>query len=171
MVCYFKRICGINQAEDRVTWPDALHRHTIALASFREWSVVSAWLRIRAQPWNPCQTRNSASASTCLHQPNARNAWSAHVDPARRLDPQCQWIGLWRLCAAVYLFTPPAGPLHLRARALQRMLMERFFCGTCRNRERWLVSIYRSMTHCCEIGACGLTSRGHAWVVWPIKCK
>ena len=28
MVCYFKRICGINQAEDRVTWPDLLHRHT-----------------------------------------------------------------------------------------------------------------------------------------------
>ena len=64
MVCYFKRICGINQAEDRVKWPDLLHRHTIALASFREWSVVSAWLRIRAQPWNPCQPRNSASAST-----------------------------------------------------------------------------------------------------------
>ena len=66
MVCYFKRIWGINQAEDRVTWPDLLHRHTIALASFREWSVVSAWLRIRAQPWNPCQPRNSALAWTCL---------------------------------------------------------------------------------------------------------
>ena len=34
-------------------WPDLLHRHTSALASFREWSVVSAWLRIRAQPRNP----------------------------------------------------------------------------------------------------------------------
>ena len=67
MVCYFKRICGINQAEDRVTWPDLLHRHTITFASFREWSVVSAWLRIQAQPWNPCQSRNSASASTCSH--------------------------------------------------------------------------------------------------------
>ena len=66
MVCYFKRICGINQAEDRVTWPDLLHRHTIALASFREWSVVSARLRIRAQPRNPCRARNSASAWTCL---------------------------------------------------------------------------------------------------------
>ena len=65
MVCYFKRICGINQAEDRVTWPDLLHRHTIALASFREWSVVSARLRIRAQPRNPCRARNSASAWTC----------------------------------------------------------------------------------------------------------
>ena len=62
MVCYFKRICGINQAEDRVTWPDLLPRHTIALASFREWSVVSARLRIRAQPRNPCRARNSASA-------------------------------------------------------------------------------------------------------------
>ena len=66
MVCYFKRICGINQAEDRVTWPDLLHRHTIALASFREWSVVSARLRIRVQPRNPCRARNSASAWTCL---------------------------------------------------------------------------------------------------------
>ena len=66
MVSYLKRIFGINQAEDRVTWPDLIHRHTIALASFREWSVVSAWLRIRAQPWNPCQPRNSASASTWL---------------------------------------------------------------------------------------------------------
>ena len=65
MVCYFKNICGINQAEDRVTWPYLLHRHTSALASFREWSVVAAWLRIRAQPRNPCQSRNSASASTC----------------------------------------------------------------------------------------------------------
>ena len=66
MVCYFKRICGINQAEDRVTWPDLLHRHTIALASFREWSAVSARLRIRAQPRNPCRARNSASAWTWL---------------------------------------------------------------------------------------------------------
>ena len=64
MVCYFKRICGINQAEDRVTWPDLLPRHTIALASFREWSVVSARLWIRAQPRNPCRARNSASAWT-----------------------------------------------------------------------------------------------------------
>ena len=66
MVCYFKRICGINQAEDRVTWPDLLHWHTIPLASFREWLVVSAWLRIRAQPWNPRQARNSVSASNWL---------------------------------------------------------------------------------------------------------
>ena len=64
MVCYFKKICGINQAEDLVTWPDLLHRHTSALASFREWSVLSAWLRIQAQPRNPCQPRNLASAST-----------------------------------------------------------------------------------------------------------
>ena len=65
MVCYFNKICGINQAEDRVTWPDLLHRRTSALTSLREWSVVSAWLRIWAQPRNPCQPRNSASASTC----------------------------------------------------------------------------------------------------------
>ena len=45
MVCYLKKICGINQAEDRVTWPDLLHRHANALASFREWLVLSAWLR------------------------------------------------------------------------------------------------------------------------------
>ena len=29
-------------------------------------TVISAWLRIRAQPRNPCQPHNSASASTCL---------------------------------------------------------------------------------------------------------
>ena len=34
----------------------------------------------------------------------------------------------------------------------QRSPMERFFCGTLRNRERWLVGIYRSMTQCCEMG-------------------
>ena len=67
IVCYFKKLCGINQAENQATWPDLLHRHTIALASFQEWSVVSAWHRIRAQPRNPCQPRNSASASTCLY--------------------------------------------------------------------------------------------------------
>ena len=61
-----QKICGINQAEDRVTWPDLLHQHMSVLASFREWLVVSAWLGIRAQPRNPCQPRNSASASTCL---------------------------------------------------------------------------------------------------------
>ena len=66
MVCYFKKICGINQAEDQVMWPDLLLRRTSALASFQEWSVVSAWLRIWAQPRNPCWARNSASASTCL---------------------------------------------------------------------------------------------------------
>ena len=41
-----KKICGIKQAEDRVTWPNVLHRHTSMLASFREWSVVSAWLPV-----------------------------------------------------------------------------------------------------------------------------
>ena len=60
----FKKICGIYQAEDRVMWPDLLHCHTSALASFREWSFVSVWLRIRAQPRNPCQPRNSALALT-----------------------------------------------------------------------------------------------------------
>ena len=64
MVCYFKKIFGINQAEDRVMRPDLLHQHISALASLREWSVVSAWLRIWAQPRNPCQSHNSASAST-----------------------------------------------------------------------------------------------------------
>ena len=55
-----KKICGINQAENRVMCPDLLHWQTSTLASFREWSVVSAWLQIRAQPRNPCQPRNSA---------------------------------------------------------------------------------------------------------------
>ena len=71
MVCYFKKICGINQAEDRVTWPDLLYRCTSTLASFREWSVVSAWLRIWAQPRNPCQPPIQLWPrpvnSTCIH--------------------------------------------------------------------------------------------------------
>ena len=33
----------------------------------------------------------------------------------------------------------------------QRSLAEWFFCGTHRNRERWLVSIYRSKTQCCKM--------------------
>ena len=83
IVCYFKKICGINQAEDRVTWLDLLHQHTIALVSFREWSVVSAWLRIRAQPRNPCQPRNSPSASTCS-RPMSSMGWG--------LYPQCATV-------------------------------------------------------------------------------
>ena len=41
MVCYFKRICEINPAEDRVTWPNLLHRHPSTLVSFQEWLVAS----------------------------------------------------------------------------------------------------------------------------------
>ena len=80
---YFSLLCYLelrsNQAEDRVTWPDLLHRHTSALASFREWSVVSVWLRIRAQLRNPCQPRNSASASTWW-------VWRAGLPTARSCD-------------------------------------------------------------------------------------
>ena len=47
MVCYLKKICGINQGEDQVTWLDLLHQHTSMLVSFREWWVVSAWPWIR----------------------------------------------------------------------------------------------------------------------------
>ena len=43
----------------------------------------------------------------------------------------------------VVLFTSPAGPLRLHTGALQRSLTERFFWGTHRNREYWLVSIYQ----------------------------
>ena len=75
--CGWDLLLTLNQAEDRVTWPDLPHQHTIALASFREWSVVSAWLRIRAQPWNPCQPRNSASASTCSLVPFPPHAWAS----------------------------------------------------------------------------------------------
>ena len=50
----WKKLCGINQAEDRVTWPDLLHWHTSKLTSLREWLVVSAWLWIQAQVQNPC---------------------------------------------------------------------------------------------------------------------
>ena len=41
MVCYFKRICEINPAKDRVTWPNLLHRHPSTLVSFQEWLVAS----------------------------------------------------------------------------------------------------------------------------------
>ena len=51
-------------------WLDLLHWRTSALASFREWSVVSVWLWIWAQPRNPCQPRNYASASTWLRDEN-----------------------------------------------------------------------------------------------------
>ena len=47
---------------------------------------------------------------------------------------------------------PAAPPQQARGGHPQRLLTERFFCGTRRNRERWLVSIYRSMTQCREIG-------------------
>ena len=91
MVCYFKRIGGINQAEDRVTWPDLLHPHTIALASLREWSVVSAWLRIRAQPWNPCQPHNSASASTCAKQLDVSHRWFTVGKRKAAATRLCRW--------------------------------------------------------------------------------
>ena len=61
--------------------------------------------------------------------------------------PQC--IGLKELCGAVYT---AAGPLRLRGGRPKRSLMERFFCGTRRNRERWLVGIYRSKIQCREMG-------------------
>ena len=60
-----------------------------------------------------------------------------------------QWIGLKELCGAVYT---AVGPFRLRGRRPQRSLMERFFCGTRRNRERWLVGIYRSKIQCREMG-------------------
>ena len=59
-----------------------------------------------------------------------------------------QWIGLKELCGAVYT---AAGPLCLRGGRPQRLLMERFFCGTRRNRECWLVGIYRSKIQCREM--------------------
>ena len=75
MVCYFKRICVINQAED----PSHVTRSSSpAHDRAREFPGMigfSAWLRIRAQPWNPCQPRNSASASTWQWQ-----SWSWIVD-------------------------------------------------------------------------------------------
>ena len=57
-----------------------------------------------------------------------------------------QWIGLKELCGAVY---NAAGPLCLRGGRPQRSLMERFFR---RNRERWLVGIYRSKIQWREMG-------------------
>ena len=57
--------------------------------------------------------------------------------------------------------------LHRRGPAAPPLisLMERFFCGTRRNRECWLVSIYRSMTQCCEKGLPQTeTARGPALV-------
>ena len=50
----------------------------------------------------------------------------------------CPW-GAQKLCGTVYTAAPP-------------LLMEWFFCQTCRNRECWLVIIYRSMTSATKCG-------------------
>ena len=107
MVCYFKKICGINQAEDRVTWPDLLHRYTSQLASFREWSVVSARLRIRAQPQNPCQPRNSASGGSGL----ANEAFAGPAGPTiicqNYIGSYCWDMQLTCRTCNLYIFASP----------------------------------------------------------------
>ena len=67
---------------------------------------------------------------------SARNAWSACMDPAHGLLSG----SVCRNC--VVLFTALVGPLRLHAGAPQRSLTKRCICGTCRNRERWLVMQY-----------------------------
>ena len=42
----------------------------------------------------------------------------------------------------------PVSPAQQGRRGPHRSLMQRFFCGTRRNGERWLVGIYKSMTLC-----------------------
>ena len=44
-VHYCIKICGINQAQNQVTWSDLLHQHMSMLTSFLEWSVASTWSR------------------------------------------------------------------------------------------------------------------------------
>ena len=72
---------------------------------------------------------------------NAGNAWSA-TGSAVDLFLEIVWCRLyhqWVHCTSAWL-------------PQQRSLMEQFFCGTRRNRGRWLFSVYRSMTQCCEMG-------------------
>ena len=59
-----------------------------------------------------------------------------------------------RNCVVLFLnrHGSAAPPQQAHTRGLQRSLMEQFFSGTHRNREHWLVSIYRSMSHCKEMG-------------------
>ena len=73
------------------------------------------------------------------------NVRGAHVDPARGLCSRSVCINFRKFYGAVYT---AVCLLRLRSRDPQRSLTERFFCRTRKNRERWLVSIYRSMTQC-----------------------
>ena len=86
------------------------------------------------------------------------NARSAHawIPPPR--------LRSWSVCRnCVVLFTPSWHLQQASCRRLQRSLTERFFCGNHRNRERWLVIIYRSMTQCCQMGLAQTeTARGPA---------
>ena len=45
----------LTQADDRGMWPNLFHWHTSTLASFREWSIASAWLWIQSWVQNPVQ--------------------------------------------------------------------------------------------------------------------
>ena len=68
------------------------------------WMISSsAWLRIWAQPRNPCQPRNSASASTCSTGifTLAGGSWAARD----KLGP---WANLRCRCAR-FVTNPPAG--------------------------------------------------------------
>ena len=67
MIHYLKKICGINQAKDRVMWPDHLHRQTSTLTNFWEQSFASTSSRIQGWPRNRSWLGSSDSSSTWWH--------------------------------------------------------------------------------------------------------
>ena len=107
VVCYFKKICGINQAEDRVTWPDLLLRHTSALASFRKWLVVSAWLRIRAQPWNRCHSASPPPSPLIQLRSRPENVHLRKVDFHLHIFKPCQDNTKWHFFYVKSYFNQP----------------------------------------------------------------
>ena len=79
-----------------------------------------------------------------LHQHGKTRGAPARIPPAgSAVDRfvEIVWCCLHRLGSA-------EPPQQARCGCPQRLLTKRFFCGTRRNREHWLVSIYRSKAQC-----------------------
>ena len=83
MACYFRKICGINQAEDRVTWHDLLHQRTRISGNDRLFPrgsefgpnpKIPASTVIQLRPWPdhctkcPCETVLTRFCSGTLDQ-------------------------------------------------------------------------------------------------------
>ena len=100
-VHYFSKtkICGINQAEDWVTWPNLLHRHTSKFVSFWEWSVASMRPRIWGQPRNLClpQRWDSSPTTEACNNPPGHTFESPSVTVKTLgllLDRAWIWLGI-----------------------------------------------------------------------------